>query len=57
MDPGNLRSGLRQNVGFLFRTAMKLLEYDPIYGAYTELFGGFSPRITLDGNNAWGRQP
>ncbi|KAI1489290.1 retinol dehydrogenase 12 [Biscogniauxia mediterranea] len=53
LDPGTLKTELFRNSGFLFRLAMKAIEYDPIYGAYTELFGGLSPEITLERNNVW----
>lgn len=32
---------------------MGLISYEPIYGAYTELYAGFSPDITLEKNGAW----
>ena len=32
---------------------MRPLQYDPIYGAYTELYGGLSPDISLENNGAW----
>ncbi|KAI1078777.1 retinol dehydrogenase 12 [Whalleya microplaca] len=58
LDPGVLKTELLRNTGWL-RLAVKLIEHDPIYGAYTELFGAFSPELTLDRNNAfigpWGR--
>ncbi|KAI1768204.1 retinol dehydrogenase 12 [Hypoxylon sp. FL1150] len=53
LDPGNLKTGLRRHAGFLFRFSMKFIEHDPIYGAYTELFGGLSREIALEQNNAW----
>ena len=36
-DPGVLKTGSSQNTGWL-RLAVKLIERDPIYGAYIELF-------------------
>lgn len=27
--------------------------YQPIYGAYTELFAGLSPEVTTEKNGAW----
>ncbi|KAI1127335.1 retinol dehydrogenase 12 [Nemania abortiva] len=53
LDPGNLKTELRRHAGFLFRFLVSLIEHEPRYGAYTELFGGFSPDITIDNNNAW----
>jgi len=32
---------------------MALISYNAIYGAYTELAGGFSPEVTLENNGAW----
>lgn len=31
--------------------------YDAIFGAYTELFAGLSPEITIKNNGAWVGQP
>ncbi|KAI1323656.1 retinol dehydrogenase 12 [Xylariaceae sp. FL0255] len=58
LDPGNLRTGLHRH-RFFFWLAVQPFLHDALYGAYTELFAGFSPDITLDKNNAflapWGR--
>jgi retinol dehydrogenase-12 len=32
-----------------------LLCYSPIHGAYTELFAGLSPDVTLAKNGAWSK--
>ena len=32
---------------------MGLISYEPVFGAYTELFGGLSPTVTLENNGAW----
>ena len=32
---------------------MRILQYDPVYGAYTELFGGLSSEITVENSGAW----
>jgi retinol dehydrogenase-12 len=32
---------------------MALISYEAIFGAYTELYAGFSPDITLEDNGAW----
>ena len=32
---------------------MRPIQYHPIWGAYTELYGGLSPEITLEQNGAW----
>ena len=31
----------------------KSISYEPIYGAYTELFAGLSPDIMMNDNGAW----
>jgi hypothetical protein len=31
----------------------KMISYEPIYGAYTELFAGLSPEITIEQSGAW----
>ncbi|PYI07085.1 NAD(P)-binding protein, partial [Aspergillus sclerotiicarbonarius CBS 121057] len=58
-NPGNLRSGLQRHGGFLFNIFAAPLLYEPVYGAYTELYAGLSPDITDDHNGAyiipWGR--
>lgn len=33
------------------------LLYEPIYGAYTELFAGLSPDVTASKNGAWSKHP
>ncbi|RYP20780.1 hypothetical protein DL765_002613 [Monosporascus sp. GIB2] len=53
LDPGNLKTELRRNAGLLFRLSLKLIEHPPIFGAYTELFAGFSPDIGLERNSVW----
>ncbi|KAH8668580.1 short-chain dehydrogenase [Xylariales sp. PMI_506] len=53
LNPGNLATGLdRYLTGFgaLFR---RLTTYPSINGAYTELFGAFSPEISLENTGAW----
>ena len=32
---------------------MNLVLKDPVFGAYTELFGGLSPAITMGMTGAW----
>ncbi|KIX94936.1 uncharacterized protein Z520_09246 [Fonsecaea multimorphosa CBS 102226] len=52
-NPGNLRSDLPRHVSRWGQILMRALQYDPVYGAYTELFGGLSPKITLEKTGAW----
>jgi hypothetical protein len=35
----------------------KLIVHPAINGAYTELFAGFSPQISLENSGAWGKWP
>ncbi|KAH8812967.1 short-chain dehydrogenase [Xylogone sp. PMI_703] len=59
LNPGNLKSGLQRHVGRIGDVMNNLLLYDPVYGAYTEMFAGLSPDITADVNGCyvipWGR--
>jgi hypothetical protein len=34
-----------------------MISYEPIYGAYTELFAGLSSDITIEQSGAWSRIP
>ena len=55
MNPGNLRSELYRDQGVFARGLLKLMLYPPINGAYTELFAGLSPDITLSNTGCWGK--
>ena len=46
VNPGNLRTDLFAQQGFLFRLQVALMHYPAVRGAYAELFAGFSPEIT-----------
>lgn len=48
VNPGNLRSSLFSTQSFMFRLQVALMHYPAIKGAYTELFAGLSPEVTLD---------
>jgi retinol dehydrogenase 12 len=52
-NPGNLNSDLPRHMSWWARLLMRPLQYDSVYGAYTELYGGLSPDITLEHNGAW----
>ncbi|KAF4955472.1 hypothetical protein FSARC_11839 [Fusarium sarcochroum] len=59
-NPGNLKAGSYSGVpavGMIFLNLLFL--HDPKYGAYTGLFSGFSPEISLENNGSyiipWGR--
>ncbi|RSL99911.1 hypothetical protein CEP52_009455 [Fusarium oligoseptatum] len=54
LNPGNLQSDLyRDRTSLLFKFMIKFMMYPPIMGAYTELYGGLSPDITLDKTGSW----
>ena len=54
-DPGNLSTGLYQHIPSWQRAILVRFFLKPaIYGAYTELFCGFSPNISLENNGAFG---
>ncbi|KKY31728.1 putative short-chain dehydrogenase [Diaporthe ampelina] len=52
-NPGHLRSDLYRESGWLFKAAISPVLYPPIYGAYTELFCGLSPAITVEDSGKW----
>jgi retinol dehydrogenase 12 len=58
-NPGNLNSGLLRHMISLEVLAMRLLMYPPLFGAYTELYAGWSTDITEEHNGCyiapWGR--
>ncbi|KUI66580.1 hypothetical protein VM1G_02093 [Cytospora mali] len=53
LNPGNLQSDLYRDSGFSVSILSKLMMYPPLNGAYTELFGGLSPEITLEKTGCW----
>jgi retinol dehydrogenase 12 len=58
-NPGNLRTELQRHAGSLRQFAYKFILHPAIYGAYTELYSGFSPDVTTSNNGCyigpWGR--
>ena len=53
--PGHLRSDLYRDSGILFKAVLNsLITYPPINGAYTEIFAGLSPTITIQETGDWG---
>ncbi|OTA67956.1 putative short-chain dehydrogenase [Hypoxylon sp. EC38] len=53
LNPGNLSSELyRDQKGFM-KLVTSLITYPPINGAYTLLYAGLSPDITLDKTGSW----
>jgi retinol dehydrogenase 12 len=60
MNPGNLNSELYRHVdaatGFDavgLKIFTKLMLYPVINGAYTELFAGLSPQVTIEKSGSW----
>ncbi|KAI9687310.1 MAG: hypothetical protein M1822_002353 [Bathelium mastoideum] len=58
-NPGNLRTGMFKGTPGLWMLVLNRILYPAKMGAYTELFAGLSPDITIDKNGAyimpWGR--
>lgn len=44
--PGYLKSELARNYSRLQKFIMRFIGYPPVYGSYTELFAGLSPKVT-----------
>ncbi|CAI6340720.1 unnamed protein product [Periconia digitata] len=53
LNPGNLASDLYRDATGLFKYFVKAVTYPAINGAYTELFAGFSPEISLENTGCW----
>ncbi|KAH6988318.1 hypothetical protein BKA56DRAFT_516021 [Ilyonectria sp. MPI-CAGE-AT-0026] len=58
-NPGNLRTNLQRHFGRVKKIIIYAMCHPSIYGAYTELFAGWSKDITLDKSGSyvipWGR--
>lgn len=48
VNPGNLKSGLFRHQGAVFRALTDPVNYPIVNGAYTELWAGLSPEVTLE---------
>jgi hypothetical protein len=48
VNPGNLKTNPTNVIVGLFL-------HPPIYGAYTELFAGLSPEVTIEKSGAWSK--
>ncbi|KAH9883924.1 hypothetical protein F4778DRAFT_774872 [Xylariomycetidae sp. FL2044] len=59
LNPGNLKAGSFENTPRYIMFFMNRLLYEPKFGAYTELFAGLSPDITMRDTGGyvypWGR--
>lgn len=54
VNPGNLASELYRDVGLMLKIVGLIINYKPVFGAYTELFAGLSPKITIEQSGDWG---
>ena len=58
-NPGNLQTNIWQGAPSLWMLAINRILYPAKFGAYTELYAGLSPEITMEKNGAyimpWGR--
>ena len=53
-NPGHLRSDLYRDGGTVFKAILNVVAlYPPIFGAYTELYSGLSPDITMEKTGEW----
>ena len=56
LHPGNLDSDLYRTINPLISAVMRRVVLWPsVYGAYTELFGGLSPAVTMEKSGGWGK--
>lgn len=60
LNPGNLDSELWRTQGSVFRWLLRhTVLHPPVFGAYTELFAGLSPAVTMEKSGSfiapWGR--
>ncbi|KIV95283.1 hypothetical protein PV10_02956 [Exophiala mesophila] len=60
-NPGNLASDLARHVSSIQRFFIRGLLYAPIFGAYTEIYSGLSPDLTIEKDQGgfiipWGRR-
>ncbi|PQE08819.1 short-chain dehydrogenase protein [Rutstroemia sp. NJR-2017a WRK4] len=53
LNPGNLKTELQRHVPGWLNMAFNLILYDAKFGAYTELFAGLSPDVTLEKTGSW----
>lgn len=59
VNPGNLRSDLQRygGQGFLHKINQKVILFPAINGAYSELFCGLSPEVTIEKSGSYGKNP
>jgi hypothetical protein len=58
LDPGMLKTDLYKDMGrYLYFIVRLIALKDPIWGAYTELYGGLSTEISTIDNGVWSEYP
>lgn len=55
LNPGNLSSDLYRESPLGLTIVTKIICYPPVLGAYTELYAGVSPDITIEKTGSWGK--
>jgi retinol dehydrogenase-12 len=55
LDPGNLKTDLYNQVPWWQMLVINFVLKEPIYGAYTELYGGLSEDIKMENNGTFGQ--
>ena len=56
LSPGNLDSDLYREQGAIFGFILRYtLLYPSVFGAYTEIFAGLSPEVTLERSGEWSK--
>jgi retinol dehydrogenase-12 len=56
LNPGNLNSDLYREQGAIFSFILRNTVLHPsIFGAYTEIFAGLSPEVTIERSGEWGK--
>jgi len=55
LDPGYLKTDLYRTMPRWQTTIVNHFLHEPIYGAYTELYAGLSPDISLKNTGAWSK--
>ncbi|KAI1374298.1 hypothetical protein F4677DRAFT_461571 [Hypoxylon crocopeplum] len=54
VNPGHLASNLYREGGTIFKSVLKVAAlFPPVNGAYVELFGAFSPTLTMKDSGSW----
>lgn len=53
LNPGNLITELQRHISSPAKWLGHRISYTPIHGAYTELYAGLSPEISMDQSGGW----